>query len=251
MQGKNGKTREIWGREFTLVRHGLDEQEVFSFVRGLIDRNNEYAEKLDHLDSLVKLGENTIIEADEEAERIRAHAQGIAEEEARATVLRAEEDARARAERILADAEEEAALKADRIIAEADETAREKLAAAQELAQNIVKSAEDEARQQMKAIRDQTAAQVQAARQRARELLSKSRTVAVNEITAKFEAAYQDTVAGWVASDTHTGGDPAPDTAQPVDESPTDASATTTQPPAQTARIGRSIRRALPGGKKA
>ena len=103
----------------------------------------------------------------------------------------------------------------------------------------------------MKAIRDQTAAQVQAARQRARELLAKSRAVAVNDITAKFEAAYQETVADWVASDTHTEGDPAPDTAQPVDESPTDTSATITQPPAQTGRIGRAIRAALPGGEKA
>ena len=92
----NGKTREIWGREFQLVKQGLDEREVFSFVGGLIDRNNEYSEKLEHLDSLVKLGENTIIEADQEAERIRQQACDNANKEAEAILAQAEEEARAR-----------------------------------------------------------------------------------------------------------------------------------------------------------
>ena len=47
--------RDLWGRKFKIVKNGLDEAEVLSFIGGLIDQNNALASKLEHLDSLTKL----------------------------------------------------------------------------------------------------------------------------------------------------------------------------------------------------
>jgi hypothetical protein len=43
MGTQSDKVKELWGRNFKIVKNGLDEAEVFSFVGNLIDQNNEYA----------------------------------------------------------------------------------------------------------------------------------------------------------------------------------------------------------------
>jgi len=249
MQHKNGKTKEIWGRQFSVVKHGLDEREVFSFVGTLIDRNNEYAEKLEHVDSLVKLAESTIVEADQEAERIRLQALERADEEARAILARSEEDAKAQAQAVLSDAEEAAAMQAAKILAEAEREAQEKLAAAQQLSKDIISSAEEEARQDAKAIRQQAVTHVQAARQRAREFLARSREVAVSDIRAKFEAAFQEMVSAWSNADAGLEEGPPPAAEHTIDPSPGDTPAADTKSPTQSRGIGGAIRSALFGGK--
>ena len=93
-----------------------------------IDENNEYAEKLEHLDSLIKLGESTVIEADSEAERIKLQANERVDEEVRAVLTEAEEQARAAAERI---------------IAEADKNAFDRISASEQLAQDMLAMAAD------------------------------------------------------------------------------------------------------------
>jgi F0F1-type ATP synthase membrane subunit b/b' len=250
MDQKNGKIRQLWGREFSVVKHGLDEKEVFTFVGGLIDRNNEYAEKLDHVDSLVKLGENTIIEADLEAERIRAEARQIAEEEARGIVLRAEQDARAEAQSIVAKAEEEAAQQAAQILAEADETAHQKLAAAEQQAQDVIDSAKEQAQQEARTIRDKAKARAMSARQRATRHLEKSRQVAVSDIRAKFDAAYEDMISQWLTEDTSLQAADVSDTDAGGDEPQTDTSSSQDPSPLQPARAGKALRRALFRGKE-
>jgi vacuolar-type H+-ATPase subunit H len=134
MDTSDGKTRELWGRKFKTVKNGLDEAEVFSFIGGLIDQNNALASKLEHLDSLTKLAERTVIEANKQA-------QGIKKE--------AEEKANASAASIIAEAEEKARKEIERIISEgerkAKQSAQEKIAAAEEKAESIKINANDEA----------------------------------------------------------------------------------------------------------
>jgi vacuolar-type H+-ATPase subunit H len=250
MQHKNGKTKEIWGRQFSVVKHGLDEHEVFSFVGTLIDRNNEYAEKLEHLDSLVKLAENTIVEADQEAERIRTQVLERADEEARAVLARAGEDAKAQAQVILSDAEEAAAVQAAKILAEAEREAQEKIAAAQQLSRDIISSAEEEAKQEAGAIRQQAVAHVQDSRQRARAFLAKSREVAVSDIRAKFEAAFQEMLSAWSNADADFEEEQSPAADYTMDAPPADTSSPDAESPAQVGGIGGAIRSALFGGKR-
>jgi hypothetical protein len=48
MAAKNGKTRELWGKKFTVSRNGLDEREVYSFIGHLIEQNSSYARKQEY-----------------------------------------------------------------------------------------------------------------------------------------------------------------------------------------------------------
>ena len=130
MESKSGKAKEIWGRKFRIVKNGLDEREVFSFISSLIDQNKEYAEKLEHLNSLVRLAENMIIEAAKQAEGIKIEAEEKAGEKAKAIIIQAEEQTKAETERI---------------ITEAERSSQERISAAEQLGRDIVKAAEEKA----------------------------------------------------------------------------------------------------------
>jgi len=73
--GRNGKTRELWGRDFRVVKDGLDESDVFSFLGGLIEQNQEFATKLEHVSSLRRLAERAVVQASKEASRIKQEAE--------------------------------------------------------------------------------------------------------------------------------------------------------------------------------
>jgi hypothetical protein len=45
--------KELWGHKFKIVDNGLDEAEVYSFVDGLTNQYSHFAERLEHLDTLV------------------------------------------------------------------------------------------------------------------------------------------------------------------------------------------------------
>ena len=192
MANKNGKVKEIWGRKFTLTRNGLDEQEVFSFVGSLIDQNNEYAKKLEHLDHLVKLGENTVIEADNEAERIKSQARERAEEDSQILIDRIGEEARAQAERIIADAEEEARAKAEDIILVTQSIVQERVSASEQLARDMVKRAEAEAERQVREIKKQARKRARSIVKAADEYVLRCKELSESEIRAKFESVYRE-----------------------------------------------------------
>jgi vacuolar-type H+-ATPase subunit H len=90
---KNGQHKELFGRTFKLVRNGLDEGEIRSFVDSLIEQNASLLAKLEHLDSLKKLAEMTVIEAQKEAESIRVEIEGNANTKAAAILAEATEAA--------------------------------------------------------------------------------------------------------------------------------------------------------------
>jgi vacuolar-type H+-ATPase subunit H len=90
---KNGQQKELFGRTFKLVRNGLDEDEIRSFVDSLVEQNASLLAKLEHLDSLKKLAEMTVIEAQKEAESIRVEIEGNANAKAAAILAEATEAA--------------------------------------------------------------------------------------------------------------------------------------------------------------
>ncbi len=98
---KNGNKEgivELWGHEFNLAKNGLDEAQVVSFVNELTGERDLLVQRLEHMSSLTKLAEKTIVEADRLAEEIRKESTDRAEAEANAIVTKAEEQARQMAE---------------------------------------------------------------------------------------------------------------------------------------------------------
>ena len=137
MLRRDGKVREIWGRQFRIVRDGLDETEVFAFVGRLIEQNSELSSRLEHLDSLKRLAENAVIEANKQAESIKIETSEEANQKAKGIIIQAEEQTKAEAERI---------------IAEAEQSSLDRIAASEQLAQDMLKAAEEEARAQAERI---------------------------------------------------------------------------------------------------
>ena len=87
MREKN--VRQLLGREFEIVREGLDEAQVKAFITELVSERETLAQRQEHLLSLTKLAEKTVAEADRMAEEIN-------------------EEATAKATQIMAKAEQEA-----------------------------------------------------------------------------------------------------------------------------------------------
>ena len=145
MDTSDSKIREIWGRKFKIVKNGLDEAEVFSFIGGLIDQNNALASKLEHLDSLTKLAERTVIEANKQAQSIKKEGEEKANASAASIIAEAEEKARKEIDRITSEGERKARQSAQEKIAAAEQQAQSMLTAAEEKAESIKANADDEA----------------------------------------------------------------------------------------------------------
>ena len=112
LRAKNAHTRNLWGKEFSIVGNGLAEADVVAFVSELLQQQ-------EHQNSLMELAQRTLTEAeqaalslrekakseaDAEAARIVSHAQAqadeIAQEARRSVMAQAEEEARAITQRI-------------------------------------------------------------------------------------------------------------------------------------------------------
>ena len=146
---KNGQQKELFGRTFKIVKNGLDEDEIVSFLSGLIEQNTDLVAKLEHMDSLNKLAENKVIEAQNEAERIKLEVEQNAKDTASAIIAEAREAAEKNAqdkieetERIAETIKASAEGEANRIKAEASQKAEELAiiirATAQKEAQNAL-----------------------------------------------------------------------------------------------------------------
>jgi cell division septum initiation protein DivIVA len=86
-------TVELGGRKFKRVKHGLDEEQVVSFVNELISERDTLIKRQENLLSLTKLAERTVTEADNVAKQIKKEARDQAKSEANAIVAKAEEQA--------------------------------------------------------------------------------------------------------------------------------------------------------------
>jgi vacuolar-type H+-ATPase subunit E/Vma4 len=152
---KNGQQKELFGRTFKIVKNGLDEDEIVSFLGGLIEQNTDLVAKLENLDSLNKLAENTVIEAQNEAERIRSEIEQNAKDMASAIIS----EAKAAAEKNATERIEETERIAETIKASAEEEANrinaEAIQKAEELAIEIRANAQKETENALRAKREQ------------------------------------------------------------------------------------------------
>ena len=120
---------ELWGREFNIVKDGLSQAQVVSFVNELASEHDMLIQRQEHLSSLTKLAERTVSEAEKLAEETKREA--VEHAKAEASEIMAEAEARAQqiveekqaeiiamateqAETIRANAEREAELLLDR-----------------------------------------------------------------------------------------------------------------------------------------
>jgi hypothetical protein len=95
---KNNKNNngviELWGHEFKKAGEGLDRGQVVSFIEDLMKKHEALLKRTEHLSSLTKLAEKTIVEADTVAKQVRSEAEEKARTEAKAILSEAEEKAR-------------------------------------------------------------------------------------------------------------------------------------------------------------
>jgi len=81
--GKRAQTRNLWGKEFSIVGDGLAEAEVVAFVSELLQRQQ-------HQSSLMELAQRTVIEAEKLALSLREKAKSEAEAEAAGIISQAQ-----------------------------------------------------------------------------------------------------------------------------------------------------------------
>jgi cell division septum initiation protein DivIVA len=110
-------------REFKRVKNGLDETQVASFINELMDERDRMAQSRDHIASLNRLAERTVVEADKLAAQIKTEAAEQAKAESAAIIDKAREQARQVLEKKTAEAVQIANEKADAIRAKAEEEA--------------------------------------------------------------------------------------------------------------------------------
>ncbi|MGB6874180.1 MAG: hypothetical protein WBE46_08670 [Dehalococcoidia bacterium] len=110
-------------REFKRVKNGLDEAQVASFIDELIKERDKLAQSQDHIASLNRLAEMTVVEADRLATQVKTEAAEQAKAESTATIDKTREQARQMMEKEIAEAVEIANEKANAIKAKAEEEA--------------------------------------------------------------------------------------------------------------------------------
>jgi hypothetical protein len=110
-------------REFKRVKNGLDEAQVASFIDELTKELDKLAQSQDHIASLNRLAEMTVVEADRLATQLKTEAAEQAKAESTAIIDKAKEQARQMAEQKIAEAVEIANEKANAIKAKAEEEA--------------------------------------------------------------------------------------------------------------------------------
>ena len=110
-------------REFKRVKNGLDEAQVASFIDELIKERDKLAQSQEHIASLNRLAEMTVVEADRLATQVKTEATEQAKTESTAIIDKAREQARQMMEKKIAEAVEIANEKANAIKAKAEEEA--------------------------------------------------------------------------------------------------------------------------------
>jgi hypothetical protein len=110
-------------REFKRVKNGIDEAQVASLIDELIKERDKLAQSQNHITSLNRLAEMTIVEADKLGTQIKTEATEQAKAESAAIMDKAKEQARQMTEKKIAEAVELANEKANAVKAKAEEEA--------------------------------------------------------------------------------------------------------------------------------
>jgi vacuolar-type H+-ATPase subunit H len=178
MVTSNSKTAEDLFKNFKKVKNGLDEAQVFSAIKVLIEQNRNLTERIAHLDSLTQLAERTVIQAEREAEAIEKKAELAATSKANSIIASAEQQAKSEADKTIAEAHQRA-----------DKAAQIMLTSAQRQSEDAMKKAESEAKRHAEEI--VKAAEVKA-QQQTQELLLQSRKMLEMTIVDKFRKFVED-----------------------------------------------------------
>ena len=137
--GGNRDVVELWGREFNVVKNGLSEAQVVSFVNDLAKQHDVLIQRQEHLVALTTLAERTVSEADKLADEMKVEARKQAQEQAANISAEAEASAKSEASRLLGEAQVAAEKKAK-------ETEARALEAADKLASELKRAADAEAK---------------------------------------------------------------------------------------------------------
>ena len=181
------KLKEIGGRRFKLVKNGLDEDEVSSFISELTGANNELASKLEHLSALTQLAESTVVEAEKQAKSITTQAEEEAKSQAASIVSYAKQQAKSEGDKIVADSKQRAEEVVQRRLALAERKAEETIRDAETRAIEVKKVAEEEASKIVAGAAQNAKEEALLIAQQANQLLMRSRKMAEREIAEKFK----------------------------------------------------------------
>ncbi len=145
MSESQAKVKELWGEKFSIVPHGLAEDQVVAYVNRLLEHSKRRESAEERQSTLLKLAEQTVIEADKLAASIKAQAKKEAEEEKARIVAQAADKAREEGQKIIKAAEDEASTRASKIVSKAEQDAQEIIERAQKRAQDILQAASEKA----------------------------------------------------------------------------------------------------------
>jgi vacuolar-type H+-ATPase subunit H len=169
---------KIWDK---IKSDGIADGEVLSFVNELLDQRDTFSQRQEHLLSLTKLAEKTIIEADKLAEDIK----GEILDKAKAGASRITAEAEERAQQVITEAEE----RAQQVITEAEKRTQKVIAEAEKRAQQIVEEKEAE----IVAVATEQAAAIRAEAEREAELLrEQERQKVQGELRDRAQKLYGD-----------------------------------------------------------
>ena len=140
----NANVKELWGVEFRLVPDGLAEEDVVSFVNDLQDKRKQGKGDGEGQASLVKLAEQTVIEADRLAENIKDQARQEAEEQAAAILAASRKGATEEARELVDKAQREVTVQTEAVVSKAKKDADDIVSKARRDAEQVLQSARDQ-----------------------------------------------------------------------------------------------------------
>ncbi len=71
---ESNRVKELWGTQFPIVEEGLSEEAVVSFVNGIMERSPKDAKEPKQSPALLKLAEETVLEAHRIADEMQEDA---------------------------------------------------------------------------------------------------------------------------------------------------------------------------------
>ena len=138
MAAGEAEVKKLWGVSFSIVPQGLSEEQVVSFVNELMKKSAAEREEHDKQASLLRLAEQTVVEADRLAETIKERAREESQAEAARIRAEAETSAQEDARKIIQAAEQEAAAESSSAIAKAQGDGQELILKAQSEARRML-----------------------------------------------------------------------------------------------------------------
>ncbi len=208
---QNKDVIELWGREFNIVKSGLSEAQVVSFVNELVKQHDLLIQRQEHMAALTQLAERTVTEAGKMAEGIKKQAaeQAAAEAqrltaEAEAAAARIKSEAETRAAEIVKEREAEIVDTANKLADEIARQAEEKgkadaarvIAEAEERGQRLVQEREAaaiaNAAEQARVIREQAEKEASGLLERERKRIQPELASFVRGLHARLLAELDD-----------------------------------------------------------